>query len=220
MSHWTSALALVLLGACTPYSPPVRSPLPGAPGELGVGQVEAGGAATIHATGGPTMAIGMTDWLAVEGGGEGYSGREGWALGYAGTRLSLNGRKRRKRVLGNGPAADLGIGFGAGAIGFGSKEGLKPAGGGYADIGVGYHLARQIALFIRGGAQYTGARAHPATWWWHVGAGPQVTLGPVSFYAAGGAAGFTNAAGDEHSYTVDFGAALRFDAFGSPRDRD
>jgi hypothetical protein len=225
----TAIMSLLALAmpACTPYSPPVRSALAGAPGGLRAGDVEIGGAVTRFATGGPGLAIAITDWAAVEGGAELHTVDKGkWGFAYAGGRFTWNGRdahprKREKNqprgAQGAGPAADVGVGFGVGAGTDPDSGFAAPGGGGYLDAGFAYHTGRWFAVFARAAVQETQTRGLPATTWWHVGAGPELNLGPLRIYAAGGGAGFVNGAGREQTWIVDGGLAVRFDAAISPR---
>lgn len=174
---------VVLASACAPtFAPPLRTQMGGAPGRVYEGDVEVAGAATgrgAPAYGGPTLAIGVSPRVAIEGGGEfaaAATGDSGWALGFAGTRIT--GRvpaRRRLTLVGDN---ELGIGAGVGGTNCQPAEGCdtdrrwyqRPAGGAYAGFG-GALRWRVPALYTRIRAQVMGAQRVPVTAWttWSTG---------------------------------------------------
>jgi hypothetical protein len=171
-------------------------------------------------SGGPNLSYTVTDNVAVEGGVEAQA--DNWAVGYVGPRFTLQGREKdpKDRSLGAGPAADAGIGFGAGAGGIYSGQ-TNPlthaAGGTYLTLGGGYWFP-YVALYARARLEQSFANRAPPTLWWSTTGGLEVWAGPFSVYAATGAVGFdndtlapTSRSHDEGWLPVEGGIALHFD---------
>src|SRR6478672_10153729 len=107
---------LLLLAGCLPtYAPPVRALHAGMPGRLGGGQLEVGGTVggvTVPETGGPHLALGLSDRMSIEAGGnfDFLSGK--WAMGWGGARLcTWKGLGIGRKVFID---VELGTGYGAG----------------------------------------------------------------------------------------------------------
>lgn len=176
-------VTLAAAPACAPtFAPPLRTQMGGAPGRVAQGDVEVAGATTgrnAPAYGGPTLAIGVSPRVAIEGGGEfaaAADGNSGWALGFAGTRIT--GRipaRRRLTLVGDN---ELGIGAGVGGRNCEPAEGCdsdrrwyqRSAGGAYAGFG-GALRWRVPALYTRIRAQVMAAQNIPVTAWttWSTG---------------------------------------------------
>ena len=200
----TATLTLLSVAGCNPtYAPPIRAVTYGAPGRLPQGRMEISGAALVPwAVGGPQLAVGIRDWLAVEGGANLYllDGHQRWTLGHGGLRFTAS----QSRSLPARLAFDfeLGAGGGLGGVVHGNDPGDassdgrawndRIAWGGYQGIGFGLH-ARWFAIYLRGRVEESTATNVPLTIW---GSG---TLGldfdivhRVVLSVAGGAAGYWN----------------------------
>jgi hypothetical protein len=184
---------IVLSGCNASFAPPIRSGQDGAPGRTHQGELEGSGTADYGLSGGPNLSYTVTDHVAVEGGVE---ANENWALGYAGTRLTATHREvASDRSLGAGPAADLGVGLGAGAGGVGkpveNHPFQNPAGGSYLTLGAAYWFP-YVSLYTRTRLEQSFAANLPPTFWWSVTGGLELWYGPVSIFAATGGFGYSN----------------------------
>ena len=160
------AIAALLLGGasgCNPvYAPPARFTHAGAPSRLPAGAAEFGitGLFSPAFAGGAHGAYGISDWIAVEGGGSagGISGSQGRfnIMGWAGPRFSLpRQRDRRAQFIGD---LELGLGAGYG----GTNRG--PAFGGYQGLGVGLGVS-WFSLYLRGRIEESTGAGVPTTFW-------------------------------------------------------
>jgi hypothetical protein len=215
------AAGMTFMAGCNAsFAPPIRSGQDGAPGRLHEGDLEVAGSWNLANSGGPDVGYALTDVVSIEGGAEiqGSGSDMGWALGYLGPRFTLNRRTKDKDgELGQGPAADAGIGFGMGAGGSKSPWWEHRAEGGYADFGGAYYFPF-IAIYGRARVEQAFATGLPPTLWWSTTAGLQFWYGPLAIYAATGAVGYDNdtvkAASNTHFETwlpVEAGLSLHFD---------
>jgi opacity protein-like surface antigen len=217
-----ASIAVLLAAACTPvYAPPIRSHHYGAPARLNAGDIEIAGGATYFGTGGPQVAVALTDRLQLEVGGEFALQR--WALGTAGLRATLYAPPPGEP--GFLLDTELGAGLGAGGeCAFNEQRNSCPehgrawherlAGGGYAGLGLGARYA-WFAWSLRGRAQVSRATGIPTTFWYSAMTGPQFTImDHVMLYAGAGVAGYTNRHDDEFGFLVDAGIGVRWNLFG------
>ena len=184
----TATAALTLLTACNAaYAPPIRSGQDGAPGRLHEGDLEATGTVNMGLTGGPDVGYAINDVVGVEAGAE---ISPVWALGYAGSRFTYQGRaKDDEGKLGKGFAADVGGGVGAGK---GGSNGFATyAGGGYLLGGVAYYFP-YVAFYARTRVEQSFATGLPATLWWSTTGGMQFWAGPFALFAETGGFGYSN----------------------------
>jgi hypothetical protein len=162
--------------------------------------------------GGPSAGIIVAPDLAVELGADLslVDDEARWALGVAGLRYTFNQLRSEDR---SGAAFDLELGGGLGVGGNTSGESLpleRLAGGGYFGFGAAYHADEWFAAFLRSRVQLSDAEQSPMTFWWQVLIGPEVTIGPVSFYVAGGYAGFENDLEGVRKGLIDVGISLHY----------
>jgi hypothetical protein len=214
---------IVLSGCNAAFAPPIRSGQDGAPGRDHQGELEASGDVNGFLTGGPNLSYSVTNNVAVEGG---LEASPDWAIGYAGPRFTLQGRESdpKDRSLRSGPAADLGVGLGAGAGGISNTQSGKntspfsnAAGGSYLTIGGAYWLP-YISFYARARLEQSFAQNAPPTLWWSTTGGIEVWAGPFSIFAASGAVGYDNDTIARNVNThaegwmpVEGGIALHFD---------
>lgn len=209
------ALAAALLVGCgVDFAPPVHTGSLGAPGRLREGDLEAGGSVSLFQVGGPNVAYAASDVVAIEGGGEFL--RDGWSGGYAGTRLTWNGRRRDgRRGLGNGPALDGAIGFGLG-VADSTSGSSRVYGGPYGDLGASYH-EEWIAPYVHFSVQGSFGPTFPTTFWHGEQVGLEAYYGPLSVYAATGLIGFTNDTGQVVVWNpIEAGLQLHFNIDANP----
>jgi hypothetical protein len=174
-----------LLFACISVGPPIRASHYGAPGRMEAGMVEASGNVTwadAEIAGGPMVGYGVSEAVAVEGGGEVGSNQR--AIGYAGVRytpLRPNGRSRAF-VL------DLESGAGAGVGGTRCVNSVcdsprmdwsRPAGGGYLGIGIGGKI-NWFSPWLRLRTQASVAKDVPITSITSAGAGVQFSIASLA----------------------------------------
>jgi hypothetical protein len=160
--------AIATLSGCVSVAPPVRLGPYGAPGRMQAGMVETGTEVVYgpeSAGGGPMLGYGISDAITIEAGGE-VSGYR--ALGWLGTRFSPLRPEGRDFAL----LLDVEGGFGAGVGGRrcddeGDCESTlenfrRPAGGGYAGLGVGAKI-KFFSPWLRLRTQATAAVGVPIT---------------------------------------------------------
>jgi len=205
---WRPAwLAVPILAGCTAtYAPPLQSTHSGAPGRVAQGDVVVGGSilgaaeALPPLAGGPTIAYGVRDDLAVESGGNINLGE--WGIGWAGLRYTHAPRRHAKNHL----ALDL---HGAGGVGWGGllrgnadedeggdgrRAGERVSGGGAVGAGIAGHFSF-FAVYARARGQLTSATNVPATAWGDAGVGVQFRLArAVDLYAQTVSLGYRNRA--------------------------
>jgi hypothetical protein len=143
--------------------------------------VEAAGTATWsdrNFSGGPMVGYGVTDAIAVEGGGEISSSAA--AIGYAGVRYTPLRPEGRSYAF----TLDLEGGFGAGVGGTRCEYGIcetnaqdwrRPAGGGYLGIGIGGKI-KWFSPWLRLRTQLSAAEKIPVTSLTTAGLGVQFTI--------------------------------------------
>lgn len=220
--------ALVLAGCNPSFAPPIRAFSYGAPARLEQGRVEVGGTAgglMLPTVGGPHLAYGITDFVAVEAGGnfDLFDGdRYKWALGFAGLRLST-APHREQPVHWIG---DLEVGAGAGVGGM--REGNDPpsknctdcdglsatdriAYGAYQGLGGGIR-AHWFSIYARVRLEESTATHVPVTLW------PSVSLGleadikhRAAIGVSGGYMGYTNSRDSENFWFWQVGVSVFFD---------
>jgi hypothetical protein len=221
-----AALAsLSLTAACNPtYAPPIRAMHYGAPARLEQGRVELGGTAggiAIPNVGGPHVGVGVTDWFAIEAGGNFVATDDGWAMGFVGTRFSFSGDRRRRAYL----IGDLELGAGAGLGGEldGNRDklncdfcdGLKSvnrvAWGGYQGAGLGVRI-RWFSIFGRVRLEESRATNVPVTLW------PSGSVGMefrpherVALGLGAGIMGYTNSRDHAVGFFYQLGVTIFFD---------
>lgn len=201
------AVAFLLTG-CGRYAfaPPIRTTQGGPPGALQPGHVAVGGAVGMYLNGGPTLAYAIDERVAFEAGAEAAGST--WALGWAGARLTpvdltwgiLRLAFDVEGGLGGGAGGVLSCGSNEDdddAVDDSIRERCDRAGepldwwrryalGGYAGMGLGFHVA-WFAVFTRARVQLSTADNLPMTLWWTAAGGISFDiLGWVSLYAAGG----------------------------------
>jgi hypothetical protein len=217
-------VATALLGAaCNPtYAPPVRGVQYGAPARLQQGHVEIGGTAggvVVPNVGGPHVAIGVTDWFAVEAGGN-FSYDE-WSIGFVGTRFSFSGDRRRRAYL----IGDLELGAGAGLGGQldGNRDkldcnycdGLKAveriAYGGYQGAGLGVRI-RWFSIFGRVRLEESRATNVPLTLWPSASVGMEFRVhDKVALGLASGVMGYSNSRDSAVGWFYQLGITIFLD---------
>jgi len=174
------------LVGCTPtYAPPLQTAHGGAPARVAEGDLAVRGSAVGFpeappSMGGPALAYGVRDSVAVEAGGNASGG---WGLGWAGVRYTHAPRRHAKHYL----AIDV---HGAGGAGWGGElrgntdpedggDGRRAiervAGGGALGAGVAGHFSF-FSVFGRVRGQLTGATNVPATVWADGGLGMQFRI--------------------------------------------
>ena len=212
------------------YAPPIRAVQYGAPARLEEGRVEVGGTAGglfLPDVGGPHLAVGVRDWVALEAGGNFFldAGRQSWAMGFVGPRFSYAPhRAERVHFISD---LELGVGAGVGGVRDSNSPVTKDcpqcdgrtgydrvAGGAYGGIGLGLQIA-WFSVYARTRLEESSATNVPTTLW------PSASLGiefnvkkRVALTLAGGYIGYTNAQDTEHVWFYQMGLTVFFDAFG------
>ncbi len=202
----SAILVLTMLCACTKsISPPVRNSSFGIPAHVEGGDLDFGIAATYSylipgpgAT--PEIAFGITDLVAIEGGGTFTGYPIGYMGGWAGARITPLNRERINSKF----MLDIGIGAGAGAGGAlcldfeGSANCPKSKNpdandsffteyymyGFYLDAGFGWQFKEWVGFYIRPGIQITKANDTDTSYWVSLAIGPQFTIGAFEVYLA------------------------------------
>jgi hypothetical protein len=220
----TRLVLLALLGmfslcSCSPtYAPPIRTTHFGMPGHLQGGKVEIGGGMNINEySGGPVLAVALTDWLQLEAGADINDGSHAWNMYFGGIRASVGYVED-----GVGGAVDLELGGGAGVGGeyegnedtMGWKD--RSASGWYVGCGAGFQID-WFSAFVRGRFQASWATGIPETTWWTLVGGIQATIADsVNLYIAGGGAGYTNSMDQESGLIGEFGLSVELPVFYKP----
>jgi hypothetical protein len=221
--------AVVVATGCDPtYAPPIRAVQYGAPARLTEGRVEIGATAAGLAVPNdfsPHLAVGVRDWLALEAGGNALlgAGRNGWALGFVGSRFSMApNRERRTHFIGD---LELGAGAGVGGVLTGNAtlspgcrcDGLsgfdRVAGGGYAGFGIGAQIA-WFSIYTRTRFEVSAATNVPVTVWPSTSIGLEANLRKrAAITLGGGYLGYANAVDHIHAWFWQIGVTFMFDAF-------
>jgi hypothetical protein len=222
-------LVAFTVAGCTPtYAPPVRAVQYGAPGRVHQGEVEIGGtmAGVFAPTGGSLhVAVGLRDWVSMEGGGTVIvppAGPDASPIitGWAGARFTLPRRRTGVSLLLDG---ELGLGGGAGGELCSTNpqgntvcntDGLtglqRRAFGGYegGGLGLGY---KWFSFYGRARIEESGATDIPVTYW------PSVSLGlgfdmtrRVSLDVGGGYLGYFDAKNAQGGWFYQTGLSVRF----------
>lgn len=228
MHRHVAAVLVVAASACAPtFAPPLRSGTMGAPGRVQAGDVDLGGAAvgTVASApryGGPALAIGITDGVAIEAGGD--FAASGWAMGFGGARLTGRVPLRKQfRLVGD---TEFGAGAGVGGsrcrgawscVGDGRRWYERAAGGGY--LGVGGALRWRIpTIYTRLRVQATTATSIPSTIWTTWNSGVELRFARrVSLWAAVGLADYWNRRDSRWGFIYELGLAVRLSRRGSLR---
>ena len=188
--------------------------IPGAPGRVREQEMEIGGAAGGTASapvgGGPQLAYGIRNWVALEAGGEIIPGTG--ALGWLGPRFTVDPwHEARFR-----PVVDFEIQGGAGVGGETRREDddvswiERPAGGGAVGVGFAYHLGR-FAPYTRARVSVTDASGIPVTAWTILTAGAQWRFANTfDLFADVGYVRFDNVTDSAHGFAYRFGFAFLF----------
>jgi hypothetical protein len=221
-----AALALLSFTAgCNPtYAPLVRAVQYGAPARLEQGRVELGGTAggvVVPMTGGPHLAVGLTDWAAVEAGGNFFY--DEWVMGFVGTRFSFTGdRKRRAYLIGD---LELGVGGGLGGQlngNQGTTSASEPgddltalqrvAWGGYQGAGLGVRI-RWFSIYGRVRVEESKATNIPLTLWPSASVGMEFRVNDrVALNLGTGVMGYTNSRDSAWGMFYQVGMVLFFDS--------
>ena len=188
------------------------------------------GGVGIPFVGGPTVAVGVRDWVAIETGANLYApwdrNDQGlWGMGYLGPRFTKTLHRDSSSVL----AFDFEAGFGAGAGGACGTNCAptsndpkvpppkaapwtdRPAFGGYQGIGFG-GTYKWFGAFLRLRLEESTATGLPLTLWPSAMLGAQFEVSKnVSFYLGGGYMGFFNGQDHENGFFDEIGVILRFD---------
>jgi hypothetical protein len=219
--------SLLLLSACAPsYSPLIRGPAAGAPGRMREGRLAIGGTAagiTAPNVGGPHLALGVSDLVALEVGGNFWA--DHWAMGWTGARITW--WARREQEVRFAFDVELGVGVGVGGElhdakgnvpdGYQSLE--RRAGGGYAGFGVALHW-RWLAAYARVRLEESFAEHIPATSWPSaIGGFDFDILGRASVGVAGGYLAYINRADQEHGGFYQLQATVYFDLWGADQTK-
>jgi hypothetical protein len=224
-----AGLAVSASACVATYAPPIRSTHYGSPGRLQKGDWEIGGASTVFPSGGPQASVGITDWLALEVGGDiaqdGLGGGDNsWIMGFAGARFTPLKKSFGSIEL----ALDLELGAGGGVGGVvclekrlneGSEycsedDGLewndRAAFGGYTGVGFGLTFDF-FSVFTRVRAQLTSATNIPMTTWLSEIGGIQFRLWKkVYLYAAGGGVQYFNSEDSKTGTIFEAGLSIKF----------
>jgi hypothetical protein len=227
-----ATFALVALAGCNAtYAPPIRAFQYGAPARLTEGRVEIGGTAgglAVPNIGGPHLAIGIRDWVAIEAGGNLQllgNANDRWAMGFIGPRFSwAPNRKAPVHFIG-----DLELGVGAGVGGElngsarpGSKEcppcddlnwSDRIAWGGYQGIGLGLQI-NWFSIYGRVRFEESTATNIPTTIWPSASLGLEANiLSRAAITVGGGYIGYANGNDHENGWFWQLGVSVFFDAF-------
>jgi hypothetical protein len=233
MRKW-AMLGLLWVTGCSPtFAPPVRGFMYGAPARLEQGRVELGGTIgglTEPINGGPHLAIGLRDWVALEVGGNlmlAVPDQDKWAMGFVGTRFSYAPRREAwAHFIGD---LELGLGAGIGGELGGNAapgkdctycDGLKAtdrtAYGGYEGFGVGARIG-WFSIFGRLRFDESAATNVPATLWTSASLGLEAMIRRrVALGVGGGYTGFTNSRDTENGWFYQASVTVFLDAF-TPR---
>jgi hypothetical protein len=219
------ALAFLPLAAgCNPtYAPPIRAVQYGAPARLEQGRVEFGGTlggVIVPNVAGPHVAVGVSDLVALEAGGNFLY--DEWAMGFVGARFSFAGDRRRRGYL----IADLELGVGGGVGG--SLEGNQApdsgcatcdgrstfdrvAYGGYQGAGLGARI-RWLSIYGRVRVEETTATNVPLTLWPSASVGMEFRPSDrVALNLAAGVMGYSNSRDSAVGWFYQVGVTLFFD---------
>ena len=216
------AAALAAVGCAPTYAPPVRSPHAGAPARAREGDVVLGGAALGHLSGaprigGPTVGIGLRDWVALEGGADIF--RDEWVMGWAGARFTHAPNRYARHHYAGDLETGLGLGFGGQLCG-NDRDGAceetddrsaydRFAGGALLGLGVSGHFAF-FSVFARTRLQLTRAQGIPPTLWAALGPGLQFRVAEtVDLYTQVTYGGYVNSIDATSGLFWEFGVAIR-----------
>jgi len=224
-----ATLILCAVAGCNPtYAPPVRAFQYGAPARLTEGRVEIGGTVgglAVPNVGGPHIAIGIRDWVAVEAGANLQLLGEGWAMGFVGPRFSW--APHRKNPIHLITDLELGVGAGVGGeLNGGAVPGSRDcppcdslkwsdrfAWGGYQGIGFGEQI-HWFSIYARVRVEESTATHLPTTLWPSVSLGLEANIRKrAAITIAGGYMGYTNSVDHVNGWFYQVGVALFFDAF-------
>ncbi|MCP4680368.1 MAG: hypothetical protein GY854_33760 [Deltaproteobacteria bacterium] len=165
---------------------------------------------------GPLLAVGVTDWLAIEGSGEWSHDRA--LSGNGALRFTLEGEEGKDRSFNS----DLTLGGGGGrggvlcdndnnprAVGFGEMSDIKscpddkqwdnlswierPYYGGFVDVGFGGPSGEMLTPFIHLTFELTDGDGTPITFWFHIRAGLNIDWNDrLHLFFGGGISGYQN----------------------------
>jgi len=220
--------AWVLAGCSPTFAPPIRAFQYGAPARLEQGRVEVGGTAGglgIPDVGGPHLAAGIRDWIAIEAGANLHldvPDRDKWALGFLGLRLSY--APHREELV--HWIADFEAGAGAGVGGY--REGNDAPGkdctdcdgldatqrtayGAYQGFGGGLRI-HWFSIYGRLRLEESTATHVPTTLWPSASLGLEADLfRRVALGVAGGYLGYTNSRDTENGWFWQIGVSVFFE---------
>jgi len=224
-----ATLTVLVLGGCNAtYAPPIRGFQYGAPARLTEGRVEIGGTAgglVVPDVGGPHVAVGLRDWVALEAGGNFLLlGGGQWAMGFAGPRFSFAPHRYRPVHL----IADLELGLGAGVGGI-LQGGDAPsdqcpqcderkwtdrvAWGGYQGFGLGAQI-HWFSIYMRAHLEESTATNIPTTLWPSVSVGLEANIKKrAAITIGGGYLGYTNTQDHANAWFYQIGVTVFVDAF-------
>jgi hypothetical protein len=227
-----AALVAAATSGCSPvYAPPVRAVAYGAPGRVRAGDVEIGGTmAGVYTpnAGSAHIAVGVRDWVSVEGGGTFAVAPAGpqqgafvMGMGWLGPRFTLPRRRYGVSLLLD---AELGLGAGVGGEGCTTNAsgattcvspGTRAAFGGYQGGGLGFAY-QWFSLYGRARLEESAANGLPVTYWPSALLGLGFDLTPrnvnprLSLDVAGGYLGYFDAKDSQTGWLYQTGLSLRF----------
>jgi hypothetical protein len=226
-----TTLTVLALGGCNAtYAPPIRGYMYGAPARLTEGRVEVGGTAGGLVTpniGGPHVAVGIRDWVALEAGGNLQllgGGDDRWAMGFVGPRFSFAPRRDAPVHL----IADLELGLGAGVGGIlhggdGPSDQCpqcderrwtdRVAWGGYQGFGLGAQI-HWFSIYMRAHLEESTATNIPTTLWPSLSIGFEANIKRrAAITLGGGYFGYDNTQDHINAWFYQIGVTVFVDAF-------
>jgi hypothetical protein len=225
-------VTLILVAGCSPtFAPPIRAYQYGAPARLTEGRVEVGataGGLAVPDVGGPHVAVGLRDWVALEAGGNFQllgDGQDRWAMGFVGPRFSWAPNRRAPAHF----ISDLELGLGAG-VGGSLEDSAAPqssdcprcdglqwsdriAFGGYQGFGIGGQI-HWFSIYLRARVEESTATHIPTTIWPSASLGLEANIHQrAAITVGGGFMGYFNSEERIPGWFYQIGVTVFVDAF-------